>query len=53
MLATQQAAIAVDTLEGIVGCTVLVGAPVETEVVPVGLFVLELIDISPDDDTDI
>jgi len=53
MLATQQTAIAVDALEGIVGRVVLVGALVETEVVPVDLFVFELINVSPDDDTDI
>jgi len=45
----QQAAVAVDALEGIVGCALLV----ETEVVLVGLFVLKLLNISPNDDTDI
>ena len=47
--AVQQASIALDTLEGIVGCALLV----ETEVVLVGLFVLELLNVSPDNDTDI
>jgi len=45
----QQAAVAVDALEGIVGCALLV----ETEVVLVGLFVLKLLNVSPNDDTDI
>jgi len=51
MFAVQQAAPALDALEGIVRRVVLV--LVESEVVLVGLFILELFDVSPDDDTDI
>ena len=47
--AVQQPAIALEALEGIIGCLFLV----DTKVVLVDLFVLELINISPDDDTDI
>jgi len=45
----QQAIPALDALEGIVGCALLV----ETKVVLVGLFVLELVNVSPDNDTDV
>jgi len=50
MFAVQQAAPALDALEGIVRGILLL---VETEVVLVGLFVLELFDVSPNNDTDI
>ena len=49
VLCVQQVAIAIDALEGIVGRAILV----KTEVVPVSLFVFELLNVSPDDDTDI
>jgi len=49
MFAVQQATSGLDALEGIVGSILLV----ETEVVLVGLFVLELHDVSFDDDTDV
>jgi hypothetical protein len=49
MFGVQQSSIALDALEGIVGRALLV----EAEVVPVGLFVLELIDVSSDDNADI
>lgn len=52
MLVVQQATIAIDALEGIVGCRILL-VTVETEVVLVGLFVLELVNVSSDDDTDV
>jgi len=47
----QQAAIALNALEGIVGRGVAL--LVETKVVLVGLFVLELLNVSPDDDADV
>lgn len=50
MLGVQQAMIALEALEGIVGRGVPV-VLVETEVVLVGLLFLELINVSPDDDT--
>lgn len=40
---------ALNVLEGIVGSLLVV----ETKVILVGLFVLELLDVSPDDDTDV
>ena len=49
MLVVQQAVPALDALEGVVGLVVLV----EAKVVLVGLFVLELLNVSPDNDTDI
>ena len=49
MLVVQQAVPALDALEGIVGLVVLV----EAKVVLVGLFILELINVSPNDDTDV
>lgn len=45
----QQASVALDALEGIVRGALLV----EAKVVPVGLLVLELVDVSSDDNTDI
>jgi len=49
MFGVQQASIALDALEGIVRRALLV----EAEVVPVGLFVIELVDVSSDDNADI
>jgi len=49
VFAGQQAVPVLDALEGIVGRALLV----ETKVVLVGLFVLELINVSPDNDTDV
>ena len=49
VFAVQQAVPALDALEGIVGRALLV----ETKVVLVGLFVLELVNISPDNDADV
>lgn len=49
MFAVQQASVALDALEWIVRRVLLV----ETEIVLVGLFVLQLLDISPNNDTDI
>ena len=49
MLVVQQAVPALDALEGIVGLVVLV----EAKVVLVGLFILELNNVSPNDDTDV
>lgn len=49
MFAVQQASVALDALEWIVRGVLLV----ETEIVLVGLFVLQLLDISPNNDTDI
>lgn len=51
MFAVQQASVALDALEWIVRLVLLV--LVETEIVPVGLFVLQLLDVSPNNDTDI
>lgn len=53
MLVVQQATIALNALEGIVGCRALLLVMVETEVVLVGLFVLELLNVSLDDDADV
>ena len=53
LLVIQQAAIALDALERIVGRVGLLVLLVETEVVFIGLFVLELLNVSFDNDTDI
>jgi len=50
MLGVQQSATALDALEGIVRRVALL---VKTKVVLICLFILELLDISPDDDADI
>lgn len=49
MFVVQQTILTLDALEGIVGFALVV----EAKVVLVGLFVLELLNISPDDDTNI
>jgi len=53
MLVVQQATIAIDALEGIVGRRVPRVLLIETEVVLVRLFVLELLNVSSDDDANI
>jgi len=49
VFAVQQAVLALDALERIVGRALLIA----TKVVLVGLFVLELVNVSPDNDTDV